>query len=116
MKLRRVGDSKEKPLTVHVNFIQPLRTDRKRLLITTDIHLLEGLSTEERDADDDEGVAFKVEAVRGMRDRGGRLELLVHWRGYSDSSDEWLCEDRLDCAALIDEFLAASGTEKLVQL
>jgi hypothetical protein len=115
VRLRRVGDASQKQVTVHVDFVQPLRASRRKLMVTKDVNLLV-VPVEKSDGLGEEVEEFEVEEVRGFRLRDGHLELLVNWKGYQTADDQWLREDRVDCAALVESFLATSGAERLMQI
>ena len=53
-----------------------------------------------------EGNVFEVERLLGKRRRGGELQYLVRWRGWSEQHDSWEPESHIGLAA-IDEYISS---------
>ena len=48
---------------------------------------------------------FEVESIKGKRKFNGRVQYLIHWKGYGSSDDSWEYLDNLSgCKQMIREF------------
>lgn len=116
VRVRKVGDAEGRLTTVHVDMVQPLYGSRKSHLVTKDLVFPresptpdEGDEGENSKGEDVE--EYLVEEVRGVRVSRGGIELLVRWKGYGPEDDAWVREADVDCAKLVEEFVAAKGDE-----
>jgi hypothetical protein len=46
---------------------------------------------------------WEVEEIRDFKDRRGKKEYLVHWKGYPDSDDSWVKEEDID-GEIVEEY------------
>ncbi|CAL7936302.1 unnamed protein product [Xylocopa violacea] len=55
---------------------------------------------------------YEVEKLVGQRTIKGRRQFLVRWKGYGEDSDTWEQEKDLNCAELIEEYLAENAEDE----
>ncbi|XP_076761181.1 uncharacterized protein LOC143429410 [Xylocopa sonorina] len=55
---------------------------------------------------------YEVEKLVGQRTIKGRRQFLVRWKGYGEDSDTWEQEKDLNCAELIEEYLAENTEDE----
>ena len=67
----------------------------------------EGPPSAFHDADDPE---YEVETILKSRKRRGRIQYLVHWKGYPDSDNSWVSEKDLHADDLLQQFNSRSST------
>ena len=110
-EVRKVGDAGHSLRKVHIDQLEPVRYNSKDLVVL-DSPFPHAGPREVDDGDSEQehsGENFEVEKVVGMRIRGGELQFKVRWKGFSEEDDQWMSETDLDCARLIEEFVALRG-------
>ena len=109
--IRRVAASSGKTRKVHADLIHPFRTGTGDVLSTNINDSMDDVVDDgetptltSHNADEEDGVAYEVAAVKGMRVNEGTLQFLIAWKGY-EGQDSWEDELRLDCPELVDAFI-----------
>ncbi len=110
VRLRKVADAKALKTVVHVDMVQPVLHAKGKPLVTRDI-AFPGDAADKGDEEDaaGDGEDYEVESLQAMRVQRGHIEFCVQWKGYDESCNQWLREDALDCAHLVEAFAASQG-------
>ena len=53
---------------------------------------------------------YEVEKILKKRSRRGRVQYLVHWKGYPDSENSWIPEKNLHAPNLLSEFMQQANS------
>lgn len=56
--------------------------------------------------EEESGDYYEVDEVRDRRTRRGKVQYLIHWKGYGSDDDTWEDESGLNCDELIRQFQA----------
>ena len=109
--LRKVGDQRRKLVKLHVDNVEGVRKNKRAFIVLKLNKAVDEVKDNGDQGVDDDHEDYELESVQGLKVEKGVLYVKVRWKGYDEDEDSWVKDGDLDCAALLDDFVAMRGGE-----